>query len=78
MLNLIFKNFSLGKQAIKESKNLVIISEEIENELDNKIEETIVQFSFMCETSETWFIHAARLKLLENDEWQRYSKYLLN
>jgi len=42
VLNLIFKNFSLGKQAIKESKNLVILSDEIENELDNKIEETIV------------------------------------
>lgn len=25
----------------------------------------------MCETSETWFVHAARLKLLENDEWMR-------
>lgn len=71
MLKLIFKNYSLGKQVIKESKNLVILSDEKENEIDNKIEETIVQFSFMCETSETWFVHASRLKLLDNDEWQR-------
>lgn len=42
VLNLIFKNFSLRKQVIRESKNLVILSDETENQIDNKIEETIV------------------------------------
>lgn len=42
ILNLIFKHFSLGKQTIKESKNLIILSDEKESELNVKIEETIV------------------------------------
>lgn len=70
VLNLIFKNFSLGKQAIKVSKNLVIIADEEENKIDNKIDKIIKEFSFMCETSETWFVHASKLKLLENEEWR--------
>ncbi|KAL4473778.1 hypothetical protein ABPG74_022642 [Tetrahymena malaccensis] len=69
ILNIIFKNFSLGKHTIKVSKNLIIISDEEEVKIDSTIEKTIKEFSFMCETSETWFVHASRLKLLDDPEW---------
>ncbi|EAR90118.2 IP3 receptor calcium ion channel protein (macronuclear) [Tetrahymena thermophila SB210] len=69
ILNIIFKNFSLGKHTIKVSKNLIIISDEEEVKIDSTIETTIKEFSFMCETSETWFVHASRLKLLDDPEW---------
>ncbi|KAL4504086.1 hypothetical protein ABPG72_022716 [Tetrahymena utriculariae] len=69
ILNIIFKNFSLGKHTIKVSKNLIIISDEEEVKIDSTIETTIQEFSFMCETSETWFVHASRLKLLDDPEW---------